>query len=87
MNHLALELVCTFLTKDEPNLWKKDVQDLAQLAKTCKQASEACGPLVKEFQCLETTFFPERVDVQAQLQMFFAILDRQEQKRLRESTA
>ena len=80
MNHLALEQVCNFLTKDVPNLWKKDVQDLAQLAKTCKQASEACGPLVKEFQCLETTFFPERV------QMFFAILDRQEQKRLRELT-
>ena len=87
MNPLALELVCNFLTQDEPNLWKKDVQELAALAKTCKQASEACGPLVEEFRILETSFFPERVDIWEERKKFYAILDRQEQKRLRESVA
>jgi hypothetical protein len=61
MNPLALELVCNFLT-DDPNLWKQDVQDLASLAKTCKQASEACGPLVEKHRCLETDWWPERRD-------------------------
>ena len=87
MNPLALELVCNFLTQDEPNLWKKDVQELAALAKTCKQASEACGPLVEEHRILETSFFPERVDIWEERKKFYAILDRQEQKRLRESVA
>ena len=60
MDPLALELVCNFMTKDEPNLWKEDLQELAALAKTCKQASEACGPTVKEYKGLEQFFFSWR---------------------------
>jgi hypothetical protein len=82
MDPLALELVCNFLTKDEPNLWKADVQELAQLAKTCKQASDACGPLVSQYHSFEHDWFPERIDYWEERKKFYAILDRQAQKKV-----
>ena len=74
MDPLTMELVCKFLTEDEPNLWKQDVQELAAFAKTCKQASEACGPLVKKYQILEHMFFPERVDLDKEFAKFDIIM-------------
>jgi len=74
MDPLAMELVCKFLIEDEPNLWKQDVQELAAFAKTCKQASEACGPLVKKYQILEHMFFPGRVGLEEEFAKFDIIM-------------
>ena len=85
MHHLAIERVLDFLTDDDPNLWKEDLQDLAAFAKTCKQTSEVLTPVVKTYAILETHFFPERIDYDKELDKFHEILKRQRLAREREA--